>query len=113
MGFCCGWCSNHPDSVKEGPLRDHVILNYLGQPWKFFIWEATTVGTVLVPAILLILLGKQLTGVVVGGMIAGGIREYKRRFGAGSLIGVSYWVLPYRPTYMPMTPPSHIREYIG
>ena len=93
-------------------MKDHVILNYLGQPLKLFIWEASTVGTVAAPAVLLILLGKPLMGLVVAGIVAWGIREYKRRFGEGSLIGVTYWILPYRPTHMPMTPPSHIREYV-
>lgn len=93
-------------------MQDHVILNYLDQPLKFLIWPASTVAAVAVPAALLILLGKPMRGVLVGLGISFGIREYKRRFGEGSLIGVLYWILPHSPT-TPMTPPSHIREYIG
>jgi len=94
-------------------MQDHVILNYLDQPLKFFIWPAKTVGAVLGPVGLFILLGKPIWGVAISLIMAFAIREYKRRFGAGSLIGLAYWVLPHRRKEMPMTPPSHIREFIG
>ena len=94
-------------------MKDHVILNYLDEPYKFFKWPVTTVLTVIAPGALLLLLGKPVLGVVgsVGSALA--IGSYQRRFGKGSFLGLSYWILPHRPKLMPMTPPSHIRTYIG
>jgi conjugal transfer pilus assembly protein TraL len=95
-------------------MSDHVILNYQDQPLKFFVWPASSVAAVSVPVLLFILLGKPFLGLCIGVMIGGLIRFYKRHFGEGSFIGIMYWYLPHNSSgRLKITPPSHIREYIG
>lgn len=92
---------------------EHVILNHLDAPSRILFWPISEFVTVVCPAILLFLLGNPLLGVVAGGLIAWGMRVFKRTFGKGTLEGVLYWYLiPNRSNY-PVTPPSYIREYIG
>lgn len=92
---------------------EHVILNHLDAPSRILFWPISEFVTVVCPAILFILMGHYIMGVVAGGLVAWGMRVFKRTFGKGTLEGVLYWYfIPNRSNY-PITPPSYIREYIG
>ena len=92
---------------------EHVILNYLDTPARILLWPISEFMTVVVPVFGILVLGFPLLALVIGGVLIGCIRLFKRSFGAGMLEGVLYWYLVHNRSKFPNTLPSYIRELIG
>ncbi|HCU06429.1 MAG TPA: type IV conjugative transfer system protein TraL [Holosporales bacterium] len=92
---------------------DTSILNYLDMPPRILLWPISEVSMVCLPALMLMVFGAVLWGLVLSAMTIVGMRFFKRSFGEGYLHGVMYWYLPTSKEQFLVTPPSYIREFIN
>ena len=90
--------------------RDYTIPQHLDDPATLFFWHADTVMVVVVFFILGTLMNLVVYFSVLGVFAARCWSRMRADSGGGLLLQLCYW---YGPFWLPLRPPSCVREYNG
>jgi conjugal transfer pilus assembly protein TraL len=94
-------------------MDKYQIPQHLDEPMKFFLLTADELIVFVLPFLACMLVFDQtILGIILGAAFVFGIKHLKGEQGHYFIYNLMYWHLPTVVRFK-ITPPSHIREFIG
>ncbi|MBN9343767.1 MAG: type IV conjugative transfer system protein TraL [Caedibacter sp. 38-128] len=91
----------------------HLLLHHLDSPARWLIFTKDEAAALLIPTLIGLGTSHQGSGLLVGLAFCWALRKLRKMAGQGALKHLMYWYLPHNKAKLPLTPPSHIREWVS
>lgn len=93
--------------------EQHRVLHRLDDPLRIFYWTLDEAIILILSPFIGTALDHPFMGLGVSLLGTYALCKLKKRLGGGTLRHAFYWYFPHNPKLFRVTPPSHIREYVG
>jgi len=94
-------------------MDKYQIPQHLDEPMRFFLLTPDELACFVLPFFLMMLVFDQtILGLMIGAGLVFGLKRLKGEQGHYFIYNLMYWHLPSVIKFR-ITPPSHIREYLG
>ena len=91
----------------------HLLLHPLDSPARWLIFTKDEAAALLIPTLIGLGTSHQGSGLLVGLAFYWALRKLRKMAVQGALKHLMYWYLPHNKAKLPLTPPSHIREWVS
>lgn len=90
----------------------YYIPKHIDEPFRVYLLTIDELILLIIPIVASFLFNQMLVGFCLGIGLLIGIKKLKGEQGHYYLVNLMYWYLPDLVRFK-VTPPSHIREYLG